>query len=37
MKLGIVIYEPVSCKSIYLHKTAQILINTGFESNLISI
>lgn len=31
MKLGIVIYESVSCKSIYLYKMAKRLMNTGVE------
>jgi hypothetical protein len=37
MKLGIVIYGAISCKSIYLYKTVQMLINTGVEGNLIFI
>lgn len=37
MKPGIVIYGAVSCKSIDLDKTAQILINTRVEGNLAFI
>lgn len=29
MKLGIVIYGDVSCKSMYLYKMAESLINAG--------
>ena len=32
MKPGIVIYGAISCKSIYLYKTDQMLINTEIES-----